>query len=52
MFEDGKGNYSVKLSKVIDKLGLINLNPEINTSKILIKQPDINRPAPPVGGVL
>ena len=50
MFEDGKGNYSVKLSKVIDKLGLINLNPEINTSKILIKQPDINRPALQLAG--
>ena len=50
MFENGKGNYSVKLSKIIDKLGLTNLNPNINTSKILIKQTDINRPALQLAG--
>ena len=50
MFENGKGNYSVKLSKIIDKMGLTNLNPNINTNKILIKQTDINRPALQLAG--
>ena len=50
MFENGKGNYSVKLSKIIDALGLTNLNPTIDTGKILIKQTDINRPALQLAG--
>lgn len=36
---------SVKLSKVIDKMGLKNLTPEIDVNGIRITQPDINRPA-------
>ena len=36
---------SVKLSEVIEKEKLINLTPEIDVTKIKIKQPDINRPA-------
>ena len=50
MFDNCKGNYSVKLSKIIEKLGLTNLNPDINTNKILIKQTDINRPALQLAG--
>lgn len=36
---------SVKLSKVIDKMGLKNLTPDIDVNGIRITQPDINRPA-------
>ena len=36
---------SVKLSEVIEKEKLINLTPEIDVTRIKIKQPDINRPA-------
>ena len=50
MFDNCKGNYSVKLSKIIDKLGLINLNPDVDTTKILIKQTDLNRPALQLAG--
>ena len=50
MFDNCKGNYSVKLSKIIEKLGLTNLNPNINTKKILIKLTDINRPALQLAG--
>lgn len=36
---------SVRLSKVIEKMELENLTPEIDTHAIKITQPDINRPA-------
>ncbi len=36
---------SVKLSKVIEKMGLKNLTPDIDAGGIRITQPDINRPA-------
>ncbi len=36
---------TVKVSKLIENYGLKNLTPEIDASKILIHQPDINRPA-------
>ena len=36
---------SVKLSKVIEKMGLKNLTPDIAAGGIRITQPDINRPA-------
>lgn len=36
---------SVRLSKVIEKMELQNLTPEIDTHAIRITQPDINRPA-------
>lgn len=36
---------SVKLSKVMDKMGLRNLTPDIDVNGIRITQPDINRPA-------
>ena len=35
----------VKLTEVIEKEKLVNLTPEIDVTKIKIKQPDINRPA-------
>lgn len=36
---------SVKLSKVIDKMGLQNMTPDIDVNGIRITQPDVNRPA-------
>ena len=35
----------VKLSKVIQKMNLINLTPEIDASGIWLNLPDVNRPA-------
>lgn len=37
--------YSITLTKLIEKLNLENHLPEIDTDKILIKDPDVNRPA-------
>ena len=34
---------SVKLEKIVEKMKLENLTPELDISKIKIKQPDINR---------
>lgn len=45
MYNTSKGNYSVKLNKVIEKFNLKNLTPEVDTKKIVIKQTDVNRPA-------
>lgn len=45
-----RSGYSVKLSKVIAKTELKNLNPEINTDRILIYESDINRPALQLAG--
>ncbi|MBQ4284419.1 MAG: HPr(Ser) kinase/phosphatase [Lachnospira sp.] len=39
------GTQRVKLSKVIDKMELINLTPGVDTSRIWLHVPDINRPA-------
>lgn len=41
---------SVRLDEVIAKEKLINLTPDIDTSRIKIKQPDINRPAVQLSG--
>ncbi len=41
---------SVKLESIVEKLKLVNLTPEIDISKIKIKQPDINRPALQMAG--
>ena len=41
---DSKMN-GVELTKVIEKLNLENMTPDIDTSEIRIKLPDINRPA-------
>lgn len=36
---------SVKLSKIIEKMNLKNMTPEIDADGIRVTQPDINRPA-------
>lgn len=41
---------SVKLERIIEKMKLENLTPELDISKIKITQPDINRPALQVAG--
>lgn len=41
---------SVGLNKVIERLKLENLTPEISVDKIKINQPDLNRPALPIAG--
>lgn len=42
--------YEVSLTKLIDKLHLVNHIPEIDTDKIMITDPDINRPAVQLAG--
>lgn len=39
------GNSEVQLTKIIEKMGLINFTPEIDTDSKYITQPDVNRPA-------
>ena len=39
MFDDIKTTYSVKLSKIIERAGLRNLTPDINTNKIKVPTP-------------
>ena len=41
---------SVKLTKVIERMDLQNLTPEVPVEKIRITQPDINRPALQIAG--
>lgn len=41
---------SVSLKKIIDKMELQNLTPELDISKVKITQPDINRPALQMAG--
>lgn len=41
---------SVKLEKIVEKMKLENLTPELDISRIKIKQPDINRPALQMAG--
>lgn len=41
---------SIKLQRLIDKMKLTNLTPDIDISKIRINQPDINRPALQMAG--
>lgn len=41
---------SIKLEQIIEKMKLINLTPELDLSKIKIRQPDINRPALQLAG--
>ena len=36
---------TVRLNEVIRKMNLENLTPQIDVTKIKIRQPDINRPA-------
>ena len=42
--------YSVTLTQLIEKQNLVNYVPEVNTDKILIADPDINRPAIQISG--
>ncbi len=42
--------YSVELTKIIEKMNLENLTPEINTDEIKITQAEINRPALQLAG--
>ena len=42
--------YSVSLTDFIKKLNLKNYTPEIDTDKIMITDPDINRPALQLAG--
>ena len=41
---------SISLEKIIEKMKLENLTPEIDITKIKVKQPDINRPALQLAG--
>lgn len=41
---------SVKLTRIIEKMKLVNLTPEIEISDVKITQPDINRPALQLAG--
>lgn len=42
--------YSVSVTALIEKMNLINHTPEIDTDKILIKDPNMNRPAVQLAG--
>lgn len=42
--------YSISLSKIIEKLELTNLTPEIDTDEVMVEQSDINRPALQLAG--
>ncbi len=50
MYRNSVGNYSVKLSKVVDKFSLKNMTPEVDLSRIEIRQTDVNRPALQLAG--
>ena len=41
---------TVKLTKVVEKMKLENLTPDIPIDKIRIQEPDINRPALQIAG--
>ncbi len=45
-----EAEYSVTLTQFIEKMNLKNYTPEIDTDKILITDPDINRPALQLAG--
>ena len=42
--------YSVTVTQLIEKMDLKNHTPEIDTDKILIQDPGMNRPAGQYGG--
>lgn len=42
--------YQVALSKIVEKMGLTNVTPEISTEDVMITQTDINRPALQLSG--
>ena len=37
--------YGVTITEIINKLNLQNVTPEIDTDKIVVSHPDVNRPA-------
>ena len=37
--------YGVTITEIIKKMGFQNLTPELDTDKIVVSHPDINRPA-------
>ena len=39
------GNNEVQLTKIVEKMGLTNLTPQIDTDTKYVTQPDVNRPA-------
>ena len=41
---------SVSIEKLIEKMDLVNITPEVDVSSIKIHQPDINRPALQLAG--
>jgi len=42
--------YTVELTKLVEKMKLVNLTPEIDISPILLSQPEVNRPALQLAG--
>ncbi len=42
--------YTVELTKLVEKMKLVNLTPEIDISQILLTQPEVNRPALQLAG--
>lgn len=42
--------YTVSLAKVIEEMNLTNLTPEVDISEIVLKEPEINRPALQLSG--
>ncbi len=42
--------YTVELTKLVEKMKLVNLTPEIDISKIVLTQPEVNRPALQLAG--
>ena len=44
------GNDEVQLTKIVEKMGLTNLTPQIDTDTKYVTQPDVNRPALQLAG--
>ena len=42
--------YTVELTKLVEKMKLVNLTPEIDVTSILLNQPEVNRPALQLAG--
>ena len=42
--------YTVELTKLVEKMKLVNLTPEIDISEIMLTQPEVNRPALQLAG--
>lgn len=42
--------YTVELTKLVEKMKLVNLTPEIDITPILLNQPEVNRPALQLAG--